>query len=136
MTVIEADDVTVRVGTFNHKGSCQKLDHGIYTIYDATTDGTDTETVPKGVVRIPRGGLMPHPISVVEDAVGKQGQRVSTTTKVCFDDDCTENASGWEMSDGKGTIVFGDDARGIPVKIGDFVVTEVVVQGAKQAVVR
>ena len=134
--VIEADDIVVSVGTFNNVGSYQKLNGRVYAEYDAITGRTLTETVPKGVVRIPRGGLFPIPIAVLESALGKQAEAVATTTKVCFDDDCTELASGWEISDGKSTLVFADDARGIPVKIGNSVVTEVLVRGAQQPVVR
>ena len=93
--VIEADDITVRVGTFNAVGSYQKLDGHVYTEYDAITGETRTETVSDDVVRIPRGGLIPIPIAVIESALGKQAEAVATTTKVCFDDDCTELASGW-----------------------------------------
>ena len=134
--VIEADDITVRVGTFNAVGSYQKLDGRVYTEYDAITGETRTETVSDDVVRIPRGGLIPIPIAVIESALGKQAEEVATTTKVCFDDDCTELASGWEISDGNSTVVFADDARGIPIRIGNFVVTEVLVRGARQPVVR
>ena len=134
--VVEADDITVAVGTFNDVGSYQQLEGRVYTTYDATTGETRTETVSDDEVRIPRGGLMPSPISVIESALGKQGEEVATTTKVCFDDDCTELAAGWKFSDGNSTVVFADDARGIPVKIGDFVVTEVLVQGGQEPVVR
>ena len=134
--VIEADDITVGVGTFNDVGSYQKVDGGVYTTYDVTTGETLTQAIPDGMVKIPRGGLMPSPISVVEGALGKQADQVATTTKVCFDDDCTERASGWEISNGNSTVVFADDARGIPIKIGDFVVTEVMVQGGKESVTR
>ena len=129
-------DITVAVGTFNDVGSYQQLEGRVYTTYDATTGETRTETVSDDEVRIPRGGLMPSPISVIESALGKQGEEVATTTKVCFDDDCTELAAGWKFSDGNSTVVFADDARGIPVKIGDFVVTEVLVQGGQEPVVR
>ena len=134
--VIEADDIVVSVGTFNDVGSYQKLDGRVHTEYDAITGETRSETVPKGVVRIPRGGLMPIPMAVLESALGKQAEEVAIATKVCFDDDCAEPASGWKISDGKRTRVFADDARGIPLRIGNFVVTEVLVQGARQPVVR
>ena len=134
--VIEADDIVVSVGTFNNAGSYQKLDGRVYAEYDAITGRTSTETIPKGVVMIPRGGLMPIPIAVLESILGKPAEKVATTTKVCFDDDCTELASGWKIPDGKSTLVFADDARGIPVQIGNFVVTEVLVRGAQQPVVR
>ena len=134
--VIEADDIVVSVGTFNNAGSYQKLDGRVYAEYDAITGRTSTETIPKGVVMIPRGGFMPIPIAVLESILGKPAEKVATTTKVCFDDDCTERASGWDLSEGKSTFVFADDARGIPVQIGNFVVTEVLVRGAQQPVVR
>ena len=134
--VIEADDIVVSVGTFNNAGSYQKLDGRVYAEYDAITGRTSTETIPKGVVMIPRGGMIPIPIAVLESILGKPAEKVATTTKVCFDDDCTELASGWKITDGKSTLVFADDARGIPVQIGNFVVTEVLVRGARQPVVR
>ncbi len=43
--VIEADDITVRVGTFNAAGSYQKLDGRVYTEYDSITGETQSETV-------------------------------------------------------------------------------------------
>ena len=134
--VIEADDIVVSVGTFNNTGSYKKLDGRVYAEYDAITGRTSTETIPKGEVMIPRGGFMPIPIAVLESILGKPAEKVATTTKVCFDDDCTERASGWDLSEGKSTLVFADDARGIPVQIGNFVVTEVLVRGARQPVVR
>ncbi len=134
--VIEADNIVVSVGTFNNTGSYQKLDGRVYAEYDAITGRTSTEAIPKGVVMIPWGGFMPIPIAVLESILGKPAEKVATTTKVCFDDDCTEFASGWKIPDGKSTFVFADDARGIPVQIGNFVVTEVLVRGAQQPVVR
>ena len=133
--VIEADDITVRVSTFNDTGSYQKLEGHVYTTYDAITGEMLNETVGDGVTMIPRGGLRPLPIAIAERSLGKEAKQVSTETKVCFNDECTELASGWELSDGKSTVVFADDVRGIPVKIGGFVVTELRVLGAQRPVV-
>ena len=110
--VIEADDIVVSVGTFNNAGSYQKLDGRVYAEYNAITGRTSTETIPKGVVRIPRGGLMPIPIAVLESIHGKPAEKVATTTKVCFDDDCTEPASGWKIPSRKGHLSFGGRCPG------------------------
>ena len=77
---------------------------------------------------------MPRSIAIIGDAYDKELTSVSTTTKVCFNDVCTENAPGWGLRERANVIVFADDARGIPVTIGDFVVTEVRVQGQKETV--
>ena len=114
--VISSDPIVTHVGTFSDIGSYQKLENGQYTTYDAVTESTEVETVEDGIVMIPRGGLHPHPIDFLEDLFDREFPAVSTTTKVCFNDVCT------------------DDARGIPVKMGDFVVTEVRVQGEREPV--
>ena len=132
--VIQADDIEINVGTFNDMGSYQKLEDGQYITYDVTVGHTRTETVSAGIVMIPRSGLMPSPIDVLEDVYMKELASVSTLTKVCFDGVCKENAPGWELRDGNRVVVFADDDMGIPVKIGNFTVTEVRVQGSRDPV--
>ena len=129
-TVISADPYTITQGVFSDLGSYQKVDGGQYIYYDATTGDTRTETIAAGSVHIPRGGLSPMPLEDIEEYTGKQLTSTTTATRVCFDDVCADSATGWEWAEG--SIVFADDARGIPVKIGDFVVTEVRVQGGKE----
>ena len=130
--VISSDPIVTHVGTFSDIGSYQKLENGQYTTYDAVTESTEVKTVEDGIVMIPRGGLHPHPIDFLEDLFDREFPAVSTTTKVCFNDVCTDNAPGWEFREEN--MLFADDARGIPVKMGDFVVTEVRVQGEREPV--
>ena len=129
--VTEAEDIETPFGTFNDAGSYQKIQNGQYIVYDVTTGETFTETIEDGVTKIPRAGISPTPLASMESVLEKQFTEVSTTTKVCFDDVCSENATGWEMREGNQAVVFADDARGIPVKIGDFTITEVQIQGNK-----
>ena len=75
---------------------------------------------------------MAGPLDVYKEHLGTEMTQVATTTKVCFDDDCTLNAPGWVFEGHN--IVFADDARGIPVKVGNCVVTEVNIEGAKEPV--
>ena len=123
--VIQADDIVLSVGTFNHTGSYQKLDGNEYTEYDVTTGETQTETIPEDTIRIPRSGFTPIPISVLEEALDKEVVRVPTTTRVCFNDVCEDNAPGWKLQKNRSVTVFADDARGIPVWIANIMIVEV-----------
>ena len=129
-TVIAADSYTVPQGTFSVVGSYQKVSGGQSIYYDVTTGGTRTETIEEGSVQIPRSGLLPMPLAEIEEYTSKDLTSTTTATRVCFDDECTDSAAGWEWEEAG--LVFADDARGIPVKIGDFAVTEVRVQGGKE----
>lgn len=42
----------------------------------------------------------------------------------------------WQLVLEGWTVVMADDARGIPVQVGDLVITEVRVQGAQEPLVR
>ncbi len=132
-TVTAADSFEIPQGTFSDVGSYQMVANGKYITYDATTGETLTEDIKDGVVHIARGGLSPMPLSKLEEHLGKKLTSVTTATRVCFNDECTDNATGWEMRDGKSVVVFADDARGIPVKIGDFTVSEVRVDATKES---
>ena len=130
--VIAADDIQTIVSTVNDTGSYQKVANGSYITYDASSDHTTTETISEGVIVVPQGGLVAAPLNMYKEHFETEMLQVATTTKVCFDDNCTLNAQGWTFEGDN--IVFADDARGIPVQIGDFVVTEVRIQGAKEPV--
>ena len=130
--VIAAEPIETHVGTFSDVGSYRELENGRYTTYHAVTESTEVEEVPDDILMIPRGGLHPHSIRFLEDLFGKELTAVSTETRVCFYDVCTDNAPGWEFREGN--MVFADDARGIPVKMGRLVVTEVRVQGEREPV--
>ena len=122
--VVQAEDVVLGIGSFNDTGSYQKVDGDQYTSFDISTGQTQTETIPEDVLRIPRAGFDPVPIGVIERALDKSLTQVQTTTRVCFNDECTENAPGWKLEEDRSVAVFADDARGIPVRLSSFVVAE------------
>ena len=131
--VIAADDIETMVGTDNDTGSYQKVENGSYITYDVTSRHTKTRPISEGVVVAPQGGLVAAPLEGYREHLGSAMTPVATTTKVCFDDECTANATGWVFDSATG-IVFADDERGIPIKVGHFAVTELRVQGAKEPV--
>ena len=122
--VVEADDVVLEIGSFNATGSYQKVDGDQYTSFDISRGEKQTETIPEDVLRIPRAGFDPVPIGVIERALDKSLTKVQTKTRVCFNDECTDNAPGWKLEEDRSVAVFADDARGIPVRIASFVVAE------------
>ena len=136
LEIIEAEPVNTHVGVFSVIGSYQKLHDREYIAYDSVTGQTTTETLEAGVNLIPRGGLAPIPINALEDAYGIELSPVSTSSKVCFHDDCEENAEGLLLVDNGREFVYANDARGIPLKRGDFVIQEVLVQDERQEVQR
>ena len=131
--VVDAEDIQTRVGTVNDAGSYQKVSNGSYVTYDASSGHTTTETISEGVVIAPQSGVVAVPLEAYKEHLGAGMTEVATTTKVCFDDECSLNDSGW-VFDSESSIVFADDTRGIPIKVGNFVVTELHVQGAKEPV--
>ena len=135
-TVIEADPVVTRWGTDNFVGSYQKVEGSQYTYYDSTGAEPETEALEEGVVMQARGGLYPMPIKLMEEHFDAKATEVTTASKVCFDDVCTENAPGWQLVLEGRTVVLADDARGIPVQVGGLAITEVRVEGAQEPVDR
>ena len=131
--VIAADDIQTIVGTVNDTGSYQKVENGSYITYDASSRHTATETISEGVVVAPQGGFVAAPLEAYREHLGAAITPVATTTTVCFDDKCTANAPGWMFDTATG-IVFADDERGIPIKVGNFEVIELRVQGAREPV--
>ena len=134
--VLAADSFTVRQGVFSPVGSYQQIENDQYTTYGAASGSTDVEEVEEGSLMIPRGWLVPAPIEGLEDFLNNELTPVRTTTRVCFENVCTENAPGWEFRFEDVVVVYADDARGIPVKVGNnfFEVTEVRVQGERKFV--
>ena len=59
----------------------------------------------------------------------------STTVRVCFNGSCQDNHTGRSYTKNSMTHIYADDARGIPLKIGNnFVVTELTIHSARQAI--
>ncbi len=134
--IIAAPEVQAGDKTYSEVGYYQQLSGDQYSIYDPITRTTETEQIPENVRRIPRSVFNPHPINAMEEALGKQGIAVTTTTRVCFQDDCIDNAPGWQYEDGGQTVVFADDGRGIPIKSHEFTVDELIIHDAKETIVR
>ena len=133
--VIAAPDVVTSVGTFSDVGSYRKIEDGQYTDFDSTSGDTTTYALEEDVTRVPRGRLYPVSLTILQDRVDASPAKVPTTTRVCFDDDCESAAEGWRFVDDRGReVVYADDARGIPLKLGDFVISEVLVSGSKEPV--
>ena len=133
--VTAANPVETTWGTFSAIGSYQMVEHGQYITYDSVTDSTESEEVSEGVIMIPRLRLTPFPIAVIKENYDQELTKVPTTTKVCFLEECQENAQGWRLVDNGMEYIYADDARGIPLKIGGFVVREVQVSGSREALV-
>ena len=125
--VISADSIETELGTFSSVGSYRQLRGREYSEYHSTTGSTDTETIDEDITMIPRGALMPMAISVVEDAYDQRAESVTTEARGCFQGECTENAPGWKLVLEGQTIIFADDARGMPIQVGDFFVEEIMV---------
>ena len=81
-------------------------------------------------------GSMPPPFPIEESGV--ETEPTVTSAKVCFNDECTENAAGLLYRKANGSeFVFVDDARGIPLRVNDaFVVKEIHIKDAKQQIAR
>ena len=78
--------------------------------------------------------MLPFPI----EESGVETEPTVTSAKVCFNDECTENAAGLLHRKGNGSeVVYVDDARGIPLRVDDaFVVKEIHIEDAKQQIAR
>ncbi len=133
--VIAADPFEVRVGVFSTVGSYRRLENDHYTTYDDPIGSTTVEEVGEGSLTIPRDGLIANPIDPLEKFLDIELTPVTTKTRVCFEVACTDDAPGWEFRYKGELVVYADDARGIPVKVGDnFEVTELRVQGERISV--
>ena len=133
-TVIETDTIEAWGGTDSDLGSYQKVQGDQYTVYDASSGETITRTVEEGYARPPKVAIQAMPPAEVEDQFGIKAVPVSTSSKVCFDGDCTENASALKLDIDGWIIVVADDSRGIPLKAGNFEVTEVRVHSTRSPV--
>ena len=134
--IIAAPTIQAGDDTYSEVGYYQQLSGDQYSVYDPITGTTETETVPDNVRRIPRSMLTALPISTLEGTLGKEAKAVPTSTRVCFEDDCTDNAPGWQYEDNGHVLILADDARGIPIKINNLTVDELTVHEAKEVIER
>ena len=134
--VIAADSFELREGVFSTVGSYRKLENDQFTTHDQLSGSPDVEEVDEDVLTIPRYYLFANPIEPLEEFLDIKLTPVTTKTRVCFEDACTDDAPGWEFRYKDVLVVYADDARGIPVSVGDnaFEVTELRVQGEREPV--
>ena len=134
-TIIKAPSIENRYGVFSHIGTFQQVKDDVFTDYDSVTGLTSTDRIEDGTTRVPRMGLIPHPVQLLQDQ-GFRFVRKPTVAKVCFLDECEERAAGVSFLDEGQERIILDDVRGIPLRVGDnFVVRELRVHDSRQAIV-
>ena len=133
-TVVEAPTITHAVGSDSRVGASTRLNGDSYTEYNASGELTYAETVGENTTKIV--GTMPPPFPIEDSRV--ETEPTVTSAKVCFNDECTENAAGLLYKQTKRSeLVLVDDARGIPLRVNDaFVVREIRINDAKQQIAR
>ena len=133
-TVIEAPTITTRVGSSSRVGASTRVNGDSYTEYNSSGESTYTETVGENTTMLT--GSMPPPFPIEDSRF--EIESTVTSAKVCFNDECTENAVGLLRRKANGAeFVYVDDARGIPLRVGDaFIVREIRIRDAKQRIAR
>ena len=133
-TVVEAPTITTRVGSTSRVESSTRLNGDSYTEYNASGETTFAETLGENEIRLAGSLMLPFPI----EESGVETEPTVTSAKVCFNDECTENATGLLRRRANGAeVVYVDDARGIPLRVNDaFVVKEIRITGAKRQIAR
>ena len=134
VTVVEAPTVTTRVGSDSSVGSSTRLNGDSYTEYNSSGELTYAETLGENEIRLAGSLMLPFPI----EESGVETEPAVTRAKVCFNDECTENAAGLLHRKANGAeVVYVDDARGIPLRVDDvFFVREIHIEDAKQQIAR
>lgn len=130
-TVIEAPTVPVSVGATSRTGFSTQLRGRTYTESNADGGSIYSDTIDEDTTRTV--GSMPPPFPIAESGINTEV--TTTTAKVCFLDECVEIAPSILYRKVSGTeLVFADDARGIPLRVGEsFVVRELHIQGVREA---
>ena len=133
--ILTATSVETSWGTFSRAGSYKKLDGTQLTDYDAAFDHTTVETIAEGTTRIPHANFYPIGLEKLEsaDLYNQKAVAAATGVRICFDDVCEDNATGWKFTVGDQERYYADDERGIPLTFSGMTVTELRVVGAKQA---
>ena len=110
-----------RVGSYNEVGD------GQVRFFDA--DAGKLETA-QGSFVLP-WGMRPVPFAVLKVSYFDFPKKVRTTTRLCFEGQCEDNAWGWRFDD----HIYADDMRGIPIGDGvaNVAITEVLVHAPRQA---
>ena len=133
-TVVEAPTITTMVGSTSRVASSTRVNGDSYTEYNASGELTYADTVGENTTML--AGSLPPPFPIEDSRV--ETEPTVTSAKVCFNDECTENAAGLLRRRANGAeVVYVDDARGIPLRVNDtFVVKEIRITGAKRQIAR
>ena len=133
-SVVEAPTITTRVGSDSRVGFSSRLNGNSYTETNASGETTYAETLGENEIRLAGSLMLPFPI----EESGVETEPAVTSAKVCFNDECTENAAGLLHRKANGAeVVYVDDARGIPLRVDDvFFVKEIHIEDAKQQIAR
>ncbi len=133
-TVVEAPTITTTVGSSSRVGASTRVNGDSYTESNASGESTYAETVGENTTMLT--GSMPPPFPIEDSRV--ETEPTVTSAKVCFNDECTENAAGLLHRKANGAeVVYVDDARGIPLRVNDvFFVKEIHIKDAKQQIAR
>ena len=134
-TVIEAPTITSKVGSTSRVGYSTRVDGDSYTEYNASGEMTYAERLGENETML-AGSSLPPPFPIEDSRF--ETEPTVTTAKVCFNDECTKEAAGLLHRRANGAeFVYVDDARGIPLRVGDaFIVREIRIQDAKQQIAR
>ena len=75
-------------------------------------------------------GMQPVPFEVLKVSHLDMPTRVRTSTRLCFEGQCEDNAWGWRFDD----HIYADDLRGIPIGDGidNVAITEVLVHAPQE----
>ena len=136
-TVIEAPTIDRASGSFTQLGSYVEVRNGQITTYDSVTGELETEPLEEGDYYLPVSRMVPIDFSKIQEAHAAPPIERTTDTKVCFDEECDDNATGWVFVQEDGSeFVYADDARGIPLALPGVTITEVLVTGGKESIQR
>ena len=107
-------------------GSYYEVGDGQVSFFNAETG--ELETSP-GSFGLP-WGMHPVPFAVLKVSYLDIPTRVRTDTRLCFEGQCEDNASGWRFDD----HIYADDMRGIPIGDGidNVAITEVLVHAPQE----
>ena len=132
--ITAATPVDTQWGTFSPAGSYTEVNGDQLTTYDAAFDHTMVEIIPDDTTQIPHANFYPHGMEKLESQnyYGQEAEEAPTGVKVCFDEVCEDNATGWKFTVETQELLFADDERGIPLTFSGMMVTELRVSGAQQ----
>ena len=133
-TVVEVPTIETPVGSDSRVGYYTQLNGNSYTEYNAAGESTFSDTVEEDTTLLV--GTMPPPFPIKESGITTTA--TTTSSKVCFQEECTENTAGVLYTKDSGSeFVFVDDARGIPLRVNDtFIVREITIDDTKEEIVR